>query len=528
MKKIVYIIIITITTLYSCADPYATDSSYIKDVSALPAASYMERNDSLNLSMWVDLLKYTDLYNTMNLAANYTLFVPNNNAMQAYLTQKGVSKITELSLEDAKTLVKYHTIKGAAYSAVSFEEGVISDTTATGDYLATSFAIDGGAVVINTKATIIKTIKTNNAYVHILSTTLTPVTETIWGKLQSPNFTIFKQAVEATGYNTKLDSILRVQNNVVYKYHYTLFAVPDSVYKAKNINSFATLLDSLKAGNDYTVSTNKLNLYIGYHLFNQQISYSSLAYFTQSDTKRSKNYSTMATDQLLNISEVNKVLYVDYNTTTKTGVPFLDINQNCKNGVVHVIGNVLPVKVPKATTVQWELTDYPILASLLPKYRVSGLTTSVSYLLTQNYFTCYKWLPVPDTKPGLIYMIASKNDAVQYGAKNNDYLILNLGTYGSVEMTTPTIIAGTYNVTIEHYNPVQNSTIGKVGKIMFIVDGAYFGATVATQGASTTASQFLKTAVGSITFSKSTKHTVKILAVDTYPSYLDCLTFTPN
>jgi uncharacterized surface protein with fasciclin (FAS1) repeats len=527
MKKIFYIIIITITTLYSCVDPYATNSSYIKDVSALPAASYMERTDSLNLSLWVDLLKYTDLYNTMNLAANYTLFVPNNNAMQAYLSKKGVSKVTDLSLEDARILVKYHTIKGAAYSAVSFEEGMIADTTATGDYLSSSFAEDGGAVVVNLEATITKTIKTNNAYVHILNKALTPVTETIWGKLQSNDFSIFRQAVEATGYSTKLDTISKILNNVLYKYHYTLFAVPDSVYKANNINSFATLLDSLKAGSDYTASTNKLNLYIGYHLLGQQISYSSLASFTQTDTKRSKNYSTMATDQLLNISEVNKVLYVDYNPTTKTGVKFLDINRNCKNGVVHVVDNVMPVNVPKATTLKWELTDFPILASLLPKYRVSGLSTSYEYYLSPDYFTCYKWLSVPDTKPGLSYLIATKNDAVLYKALNYDYLKLNLGMYGSVEMSTPTIIAGTYKVTIDHYNPTQPAAIGKVGKIMFIVDGNYFGATVATQGASATASSFLSTSVGTITFNTSTKHTVKILAIDNYVSYLDCLTFTP-
>jgi uncharacterized surface protein with fasciclin (FAS1) repeats len=528
MKKIVYTIIITLITLYSCVDPYSTDSSYIKDVSALPAASYMERTDSLNLSMWVELLKYTDLYNTMNLAANYTLFVPNNTAMQAYLTKKGVSKVTDLSVEDAKILVKYHTVKGAAYSAVSFEEGMISDTTATGDYLSTSFAEDGGAVVINTKATIIKTVKTNNAYVHILNAALTPVTETIWEKLQSNDFSIFKQAVEATGYNNYLSVIYGTENNLIlYKYHYTLFAVPDSVFKAHKISSFATLVDSLKSGSDYTSGTNKLNLYVGYHVFNQQISYASLAYFVQTDTKRSKNYSTMAANQLLNISEVNKVLYVDYNSTTKTGVKFLDVNQNCKNGVVHVVDNVMPVKVPKATTLKWELTDYPILASLLPKYRVSGLSTSYEYYLSSDYFTCYKWLSVPDTKPGLSYLISTKNDATLYKALNYDYLKLNLGMYGSVEMTTPTIIAGTYKVTVDHYNPSQAATIGKVGKIMFIVDGNYFGATVATQGASTTASSFLSTSVGTITFNTSTKHTVKILAIDNYVSYLDCLTFTP-
>ncbi|MFA5044616.1 MAG: fasciclin domain-containing protein [Paludibacter sp.] len=526
MKKLIYLII-AIATLYSCVDPYANDSSYIKDISALPAASYMERTDSLNVSIWVDLLKYTDLYNTMNLAANYTLFVPDNNAMQAYLTSKGVTKVTDLNLEDAKILVKYHTIKGAAYSAVGFEEGVISDTTATGDYLSSSFAENGGAVVINQAATITKTILTNNAYIHILNATLTPVTETIWGKLQSDNFSIFKQVVEATGYNNQLNTISDIINNVVYKYHYTLFAVPDSVYKANNINDFATLVDSLKAGSDYTASTNKLNLYVGYHLLKQQISYSSLASFSQTDTKRSKNYSTMATDQLLNISEVNKVLYVDYNSTTKSGVQFLAVNQNCKNGVMHIVNAVMPVHVPKATTLQWELTDYSIMSSLLPKYRVSGLSSEYTYQLTQDIFTCYNWISVPDTKPGLYYIISSKNDAVKYKALNYDYLELNLGIYGSVEMTTPTIIAGTYNVTIEHYNPLQATAIGKVGKIMFIIDGNYFGATIATQGASTTTSQFLKTAVGSITFSTSTKHTVKILALDNYVSYLDCLTFTP-
>jgi hypothetical protein len=71
MKKIIYIFIVVIVALYSCSDPYA-DNSFIKDESALPAASYMEQADSLKVSMWVDLLKYTSMFNTMNLSADYT------------------------------------------------------------------------------------------------------------------------------------------------------------------------------------------------------------------------------------------------------------------------------------------------------------------------------------------------------------------------------------------------------------------------------------------------------------------------
>lgn len=525
MKKIIFIFSMLAVTFYSCVDPYATDSTFIKDTSALPAASYMERTDSLNVSLWVQLLKYTDLYNTINLAADYTCFVPGNDAMQAYLSKKGVASVTGLNLEEAKTLVKYHTIKGALYNSISFEEGVIPDTTASGDYLSTSFQELGGAVRINQEAIITKTIKTNNAYIHILNTALTPVTETIWGKMQGNEYSILRSAIAETGYQDKLNTIAQQIKNIQYKYYYTLFAVPDSVYRAAGINDVAGLATLLNAGADYTSTQNALNLYVGYHLFNQQVSYSSLANFAQTDTKRSKNYSTMATDQLLNISEVNKVLYANYNTTTKKGTKFLAVNQNCKNGVVHIVDNIMPVEFPKPTTLQWELTDYPALASTLPRYRTAGLTTTYTYQLSPLTATCYKWLSIPESKPGLFYVIANKNDAVPYKALNYDVLRLNLGTYGWVEMTTPTIVAGTYNVTIEHYNPLATEA---QGKIWFIVDGVYLGAQVATRGASKTTNQFLKTAVGTITFSSSTKHTVRILAADNFTSDLDCLTFTPK
>jgi len=528
MKKIVYIVTILIVGFYSCVDPYAADSTYIKDTSALSAASYMERTDSLNVSMWVQLLKYTDLFNTLNLAANYTCFVPSNDAMKAYLTKKGVANVTDLNIDDAKLLVKYHTIKGTLYSSVSFEEGVIPDTTATGDYLSTSFEVDGGAVRINTEATITKTVKTNNAYIHVLNATLTPVTETIWDKLQSSDFSIFRQAVIATRMDTALSKVTDFISLVKHTYHYTLFAVPDSVYKANNINSFQTLCDSLKSATDYTSTTNALNLYVNYHLLNQQISYATLANFSLTDTKRSKNYSTMATNQLFNISEVSKILYINYSSTTGKGAKFLSINKNCKNGVVHIISDVMRVQVPKLTTIVWEFTDYPILASTLSKYRVSGLTSQYTSLLSPTVATCYKWLSIPDSKPGLTYVVANKNETESYKAINYDYLLLNLGTYGWVEMTTPSILAGKYTITFGHYNLIQPATIGKVGKLWFIVDGAYVGTQpVTTQGANTTKSAYTTSSVGTVTFTTTGQHKVRILAADTYSSYIDCLTFTP-
>lgn len=529
MKKIFVIITLAIGILASCADPFADKSNFLQDTSALPAASYMEQTDSLNLSMWVELLKYTDLYNTMNLAANYTCFVPTNDALQAYLKEKAVSKVTDLSVDDARILVKYHTIKGAAYSAVSFEDGMIADTTATGDYLSSSFSENGGKVRINLEATITKTIKTNNAYIHILNTTLTPVTETLWEKLQSSDYSIFRQAVEATGYSTMLNTVSATINGIVYKYHYTMFAVPDSVFKANNISSLSVLTDSLKAGSDYTSASNALNLYVGYHLMNQQVSYASLAYFADTDTKRTKNYTTVATNQQFNISEVNKVLYINYNTTTKKGANFLAINRNCKNGVMHAINGLMKVTVPKATTVTWEFTDYSILSSLLSKYRVTGLTSDYySYLLSQTAFTCYKWSSVPEFRINSIaYFIANKNSAEQYKAVNKDYLYVNLGKFGWVEMTTPVILAGKYTVSVGHY--LIKSTANQ-GALRFYVDGNDLFS-IATQSLSATKNQYLEntgTSTITITFKESTTHKVRIMAADDIGSYIDYMKFTPS
>ena len=93
--------------LFSCVDPYIDDATLIKDTNVLPAASYMEKTDSLQLSLWVELLKHSGLYNSLNLAGSFTCFVPDNNAMNAYLATVGKQKVSDLPVDAAKNLVKY-------------------------------------------------------------------------------------------------------------------------------------------------------------------------------------------------------------------------------------------------------------------------------------------------------------------------------------------------------------------------------------------------------------------------------------
>jgi len=530
MKKLINILILSTVLFCSCADPFV-NGTYGTDPSNLPAATYMDKTDSLKVSLWVDLLKYTDLYNTINLQADYTCFVPNNTAMQAYLAAKGFTNVNQLNLDDAKLLVRYHTIKGALYSSVDFTDGVIPDTTATGDYLSTAFLQNSGAVQINMESSILKSIQVTNGYIHIIDKVLTPVTETIWDKMQATDFSIFKQAIEATGFNNKLSAISEIDldsltgQSYLRKYRYTLFAVPNEVFIANNIPDFNTLVTSLNAGSDYASPQNALNRYVAYHMLNQQVSYSDLSSFSLSDTVRSKNLSTMAPNQLINIRDYKKTLYINFNDTTKTGIKLTALNRNCKNGVMHVVDGLMPVHSPTPSKIQWELTDYPQLASVIPNYRVASGTANYFYYFSQEVMTCYNWLSVPESRQGLYYEIANKNDAVRIKALHADYLIISLGMYGWVEMQSPAIVAGKYNVYIEHFNP--KGTV-LAGKLNFILDGTYIGGQITTNGASAKADSFLKTSIGTVIFSSTTTHKLRILAGDTFDSSLDCLTFEPT
>ncbi len=528
MKKILAIIILITAILSSCEDPYA-NSAYSGSSNVMPAASYLEATDSLNVNLWVELLKHTDLFNTLNLQANYTCFVPNNKAVEAYLSKKGMTKVSELNIEDAKLLVRYHTIKGAKYSSVDFQEGLIPDTTATGDYLSTSFSSVGGAVLVNMEATVTKTIQVTNAYVHIVNAVLTPVTETLWDKLQNPDFSIFKAAVELTGLRDMLNTIVKIEESssgelLQRKYRYTLFAVPNSIFIANGINDVAALVNKLGAGNDYTMVSNELNKYVTYHLVNQQISYSVLSAFAADDKVRSKNINTMAPNQLINVRDVSNVLYINYNQTSAQGTKLSQINLNCKNGVMHVVDGLMMIESPKPTKIQWELTAYPEIGAAIPNYRVTPGNSTYQYFLLNNAFETYRLLTVPESRQGLTYVLANKNEAEFRKSIYSDYLIVSLGMFGWVEMQSPAIVAGKYRVFIEHFN---FKGAEKLGRLSFIIDGNYVGAQITTIGDSKTSDKFTKTLVGQVEFTETTTHTLRILAGDTFSSYLDCLTFEP-
>jgi uncharacterized surface protein with fasciclin (FAS1) repeats len=517
MKNIVILFILSVSLLFSCKDKNINEA-YIA-MEDMPAASFMKANPD-KYSLWVDLLDYTDMFNTINLNANYTCFVPSNDAMNAFLATKGITSVRSLDLDFAKTLVKFHTIAGNKITQSEFPIGDISDTTATGDKLSIDIREGGiNSIYVNDEALITDPdIEVPNAVIHVLDKVLTPVTESVWDKVNVSGFSIFKTAIQQTGY----DAILANRAN-----KFTLFAVPDSIFTRAGINDFATFVTYLGAGSDYTSLTNLLNKYVAYHIVSQQMSYVDMSTFT--DSKRSKNINTLAANELFNLKDVSGTLLINYNSVSKKGIGFVKLNTKCKNGIIHSVNDIMPVITPQLAIIQWEFTDYAEIANLFSSvYRVTTLSSASTKTIAAGDVTCYNWQSIPeDNKSTVIkYFVSETGTSARSSALNHDYLLLDkIGLYGWIQMQTPAILKGSYTMKLAYYSP--NATTPS-GYLLFILDGKILGSQISIIGNnSTTATYVNSKVISTITFDSTTSHTLRILAGDKASVYLDYIAFEP-
>ncbi|MFA9392144.1 MAG: fasciclin domain-containing protein [Prolixibacteraceae bacterium] len=529
MKNIT-IILLLFALMYACHDPY--EDQITPAYEFYPAATYMSMDSTF--SVWVDLLKYTNLYNTLNLSANYTCFVPDDEAMEAYLKTKGFTGVSDIPLEEAIYLVKYHTIPGTEYSQSLFDNGVLADTTATGDFLSIEIREGGlNAIYVNGEARIKQLdLDVTNGIIHVLEKVLSPVTETIWQKLDAPEYSLFKEAVSTSGYADLLNTITKSELNVttgvtsLRKKYYTLFAVSNDRYAEFGIQSLTQLENYLLENSENSkTGSEELSRYIAYHILEQQVDFDALATF--SGTSSSKNLETKAPNELINVSVNGEFLYLNQDTASGTFTTIVEENISCKNGVIHNLSAPLTVITPPITTVIWELTDYSDLASLFSNvYRKSTVSSTSTSYISPGDVTCYDWAAIPSSNNdhAVAYLVANKNDAVRYEMVNYDCIYLDLGLYGWIDMESPALIKGNYTVNVSFYSLAAPS---EYGKFLLILDGEYFGSEISTHGRSATKTQNVKVKVGEVAFSETATHSFRILAGDDIGFYIDYIEFKP-
>jgi len=524
MRKISILISVLLIALYACDDPFEGEITPAFD--GLPIANLLAKDTTSSYTQWVKILKNTDLFNTMNLDDNYTCFVPNDSAVQAYLQKNSWLSVDEIPVATAKYLVKYHTIRGKIIEQSLFDNGAIADTTATGDQL--TIQIRGGglnSIYVNGEAHISKfDIKATNGVIHVLDDVITPVTETIWEMMGKNGYSVIKEAISLTGYSQLLNSVFVTETNpstgvaVQKKMSYTFFAVSDQVYSQKGINSVSDLCKALGETNtEYSNQGNKLNQYVAYHILAQQLDYNSLSTFPSGSA--TQNIQTMAANQLINVSLVSE------NVVINSSISLVRYNITTKNGVLHEVNDLMTVKIPPQVNVNWELTDFSDLAALFSNYRKLGESTSTVFI-EKGAVSSINWEAIPSDKNNFAigYLIRGKSDETYSQLVNYDAIVLNLGTYGWAEFTSPTIIAGKYNVSIYY---LSRAAVTPSGKISAVLDGNPLGSEIATHGASSIKTEVRSANLGVVTFNETTTHKFKLLASDNASTAIDYIKFEP-
>lgn len=523
----IYLVFFLAIGLFSCNDPY--ENTTFTAYEDLPAAAYLKSHPD-DFSAWVSLLEYAQLYNTLNLQTTYTLFVPNNAAVERYLQQNNLKAITDMTVEEAAYLAKYHILAGVAFDQSQFVNGVINKSTVTDDRLSIVFEEGGlNAIYINGKARIATLdIKVTNGVIHAIDDVLIPEKETIAQKLQKERYAIFYEAVVATGYEEMLNTIMTESTNeegylIEKRHYYTAFAVPDSVYALENITDLAGLKDRLGVtATDYTDPENGLNLYVAYHLLSQLKAYDDLATFPEGQI--TMNINTLAPNQLISLTDVSGKLLINYAEGVSEGIDFIKANINTKNGVIHEINDWMPLFTPSRVTVLWDLADYADLAAVVKNYQSASLSSTYTQTLTRGEVSSYVWKSMPEDKPNVItYRNNRSNDGVWYQTHNYDHIRLELGPSGWVEMSTPVLIKGKYKVTLQY---VSGRNVSNSGIMQLSLDGQQLGGQITVSNPN---SDQIRTAVlsNAFEFTETTTHTLRIVGIDGKLLTLDYILFEP-
>lgn len=179
-----------------------------------------------DLSVYKQLLDYTNFSSLMSTAGTYTAFVPTNAAFDALfeeLKAKGenIGSIQDKPADYWLDYLQYMTT-GSKIKSSSMENGILDSPSLFGDdyYVVSDVRESYKSIKLNSRATIREyDIEVANGYIDVIDKVLLPPTTSIFDMLQeSGNFTIMLDVFQKTGLASY------VQDSVV-----TLLVEPDAV-----------------------------------------------------------------------------------------------------------------------------------------------------------------------------------------------------------------------------------------------------------------------------------------------------------
>lgn len=207
-------------------------------------------NSREDLSIYKELLDYTNFSSLMSTAGTYTAFVPTNEAFNALfeeLKAKGdnISSVKEKTAEYWLNYLQYMTTDSKIKSS-SMENGILDSPSLFGkDYYVVSDVRESyKAIKLNSRATIREyDIEVANGYIDIIDKVLLPPTSSIFDMLQeNGNFTMMLEVFQKTGLTPF------IKDSVV-----TLLIEPDAILQKDQFDPEALSFDELAKWAEYHI-----------------------------------------------------------------------------------------------------------------------------------------------------------------------------------------------------------------------------------------------------------------------------------
>ncbi len=330
-----------------------------------------ELMDEHNLKSFLAILDKSEMRSTVHAYGKYALFVPTDEAVDAYLQTVGKNSVNDLTKEEAVAIVKYHllnvTNKSDSLTTQGFIDGRMTYPNFAGSYLTTKQT--GEDIRINRQANLLspRNIKASNGHLHIIDRLLTPpdpVTESITERVRSlpnENFSLFKEAFERSGMANLLSQNVKGQ----WK---TLFIQDNDAFASAGIHNLAQLIAELKTNTPAVENEDSLlKNYIGYHTV-PRLQYAA-------DLLKVSSLETMVKNQVITFTrsisstETNILLNeLKLGQTTEPGV-VLDKKSDfsdwtCSNGVIQKINGNIQIKIRSAFRIYWDIAEQPEIMAL--------------------------------------------------------------------------------------------------------------------------------------------------------------------
>ena len=317
MNNIKYLVLVVLLlssvhfALVSCDDDPGADNYYT--FTGEMATDYLNHRPD-QFSEFIGILgrSETKVLDLLATYGTYTVFAPTNDAINKYLSARGLKSIDELSQKDCDTIAYTHIVKQAFYTT-DLSDGTLPTSNMLDRYLTISVdtpTVDAGDdassivyYVNKTSRFIVRDDSVENGVVHTINSVINSANDMLPDLLEKDStISLFVQAMMLTHMNDSLqrhvdetyscsvDSVeegVRYHTAVEYEwgfwlktrfFKYTAFVEKDDVYAAKGIKTIDDLIAYAKSvydeaypedaglyDDDFTDRRNPLNRFVSYH-----------------------------------------------------------------------------------------------------------------------------------------------------------------------------------------------------------------------------------------------------------------------